>query len=71
MNHEEMMTLYLANGGKITRVESSKFNSSAKYSKDSQLNALRALKKIVTNETDLLEIDQAISRRIEVLKVTF
>lgn len=71
MDTKDMITQFLANGGKIKCYESREFNPSAKYQKDSQLKALRALKKVVTDETDLLEIERAIDRRIEVLKASY
>jgi hypothetical protein len=71
MDTKDMITQFLANGGKIKQYESRGFNASAKYQKDRQLKALRALKRIVTDETDLLEIEKAINVRIEVLKASY
>lgn len=71
MDTKDMITQFLANGGQIKRYETREFNRSAKYQKDKQLNALRALKKVVSDEADLLEIESAISRRIEVLKASY
>jgi hypothetical protein len=71
MDTKYMITQFLASGGKIKQYEPRNFNPSAKYHKDSQLKALRALKKIVTDEADLFEIDRAINCRIEILKASY
>jgi hypothetical protein len=69
----ETMDEYLARGGKITRAKPGpeKYDHSAKYRKDKQLNALKQLRKQVTDAATAEKIDLAICTRIEILKVTF
>lgn len=70
----ETLEEYMARGGTITvcKPGPEKYDHSAKYRKDSQLNALKALKKQEgLSDKDVEKIDQAIMSRIQILKVTF
>jgi hypothetical protein len=65
---------FLARGGKIQKCANgpTTYDHSSKYKKDSQLHALRQLKKQANlSDTDKLKIDRAISARIQILKTTF
>jgi hypothetical protein len=69
----ETMDEFLARGGKIDRRSPApeKFDHGAIYRKDKQLNALRQLKKQVSDPVTAQKIDSAIFVRLEILKVIF
>jgi hypothetical protein len=69
----ETMEEYIARGGKIEQCKPGpeKYDHSAKYRKDKQLNALRLLKKQIADPKDLQKVEDAIMTRIQILKVTF
>lgn len=68
----ETIQEYLARGGVITIAKpgAEKYDHSAKYRKDSELNALRALKSTLTDQNQIALIEQAIDTRIQILKCT-
>ena len=71
--NEAALLAYISAGGKITKHKRKEFSITAKYRKDKQLLALKALRSSLppTAAADIEQIDKAINIRIEVLKASY
>lgn len=69
----ETIEEFLSRGGQITVLKPApiKFDHSSKYRKDKQLQALLAIRKQISDNNLIKDIDEAIEIRLSILKTLY